>query len=164
MSALRQEASDATIRSKQALRLWLRLFSCSTLIEKHIRLRLKQDFKSTLPRFDVLSLLERHPDGCTMGELSNALMVSNGNVTGVVNRLIQDGLIIRESNPSDRRSSYVRISEKGLAEFDVMASNHEHWIEEMFQELSHEDIDHLLNLLSSLHQSIEQSKGGDHDI
>ena len=164
MSALKQQGLGDQAHSKQALRLWLRLLSCSTLIEKRIRLRLKQDFHTTLPRFDILSLLERHPQGCTMGELSDALMVSNGNVTGVVNRLIQDGLIVRELNPSDRRSSYVRISKKGRAEFDAMASTHEQWIEDMFKDLTHDDINHLLDLLGTLRQSIEHSKGRHHDF
>lgn len=144
--------------SKQSLRLWLRLLSCSTVIEKRIRNRLSREFDITLPRFDVLAALERKRDGMTMGEMSDTLMVSNGNVTGVVNRLIADGLLIKEIDPKDRRTARVRLSQKGVEEFSQMARTHEDWVDNMFAELSTEEIEQLMNMLARLRTSIEHSE------
>ena len=103
--------------SKQSLRLWLKLLSCTTVIENWLRNRLRAEFGTTLPRFDVLAALDRHPEGLRMGELSRYLLVSNGNVTGIVQRLEEEGLIEREQAPNDRRAIRVRLSPKGRALF-----------------------------------------------
>jgi DNA-binding MarR family transcriptional regulator len=141
--------------SKLSLRLWLRLLSCSTIIEKRIRARLDEEFGTTLPRFDVLSALQRHPEGLTMGQLSDYIMVSNGNVTAVVNRLLDDGLILRTTVKSDRRVATVRLTRKGKAAFLRMASVHEQWIDHMFQDLTDERIEELMSALSEMRASIE---------
>lgn len=96
--------------SKASLRLWLRLLSCSMIIEQRIRGRLEKNFESTLPRFDAMAALEREPDGLTMGQLSAALLVSNGNVTGIVNRLTKDGMVVRTFESTDGRVASVRHS------------------------------------------------------
>ena len=90
-------------RGKQSLRAWLRLLACENLIEQHLRTRLRQDFDITLPQFDVLSELEHAGEQLTMSRLSEKLMVSNGNVTGVVDRLERDEYVIRQASPTDRR-------------------------------------------------------------
>jgi DNA-binding MarR family transcriptional regulator len=144
--------------SKRSLRLWLRLLSCSMIVEKRIRARLDADFSTTLPRFDVLSALERHPDGLTMGQLSRSIMVSNGNVTAVVNRLLEDGWIARTSEKADRRVATVRLSRKGRQAFLKMAQTHEQWIDHMFAGLSDERIDELMRQLSELRASIEANE------
>ena len=144
--------------SKQSLRLWLRLLSCATVIEKRLRNRLAKEFHTTLPRFDVLAALDRHPDGLTMGELSRALMVSNGNVTGVANRLIADGLIIREVDARDRRTFRVRLSARGREEFAVMARVHEGWVDDMFADLTNEEIEALMEQLVRVRRSVARSE------
>ena len=80
---------------KTELRLWLRLLTCTTLIENEVRRRLRDQFGITLPRFDLLAQLDRAPNGMTLGELSQRMMVSNGNITGLVDRLCEQGLILR---------------------------------------------------------------------
>lgn len=142
--------------SKQSLRLWLRLLSCSTVIEKRLRNRLAREFDTTLPRFDVLAVLERAKGGLTMGELSEALMVSNGNVTGLINRLIADGHVIREVDNKDRRTFRVRLSPTGREEFAIMARTHENWVDGMFSELSNAEIAQLMEMLSKLRTSVEK--------
>lgn len=141
--------------SKLSLRLWLRLLSCSMIVEKRIRARLDEEFGTTLPRFDVLAALERHPEGLTMGQLSGYIMVSNGNVTAVVNRLLQDGWILRTIDKSDRRVATVRLSRKGRQIFLKMAAVHEQWIDHMFQDLSGQRIEELMSALADMRLSIE---------
>jgi len=147
-----------TGHAKQSLRLWLRLLSCSTVIEKRIRARLDTEFGTTLPRFDVLAALDRHPDGMTLTALSTALMVSNGNVTGVVARLIEDGLVSRQVHAADRRSATVRLTRKGRASFERMAAAHESWIDDYLGRLTNAQIDALMDLLGRLRLSVEQQE------
>lgn len=143
--------------SKQSLRLWLRLLSCSMIIEKRIRVRLEQEFAMTLPRFDVLAALEREPDGLTMSQLSAAMMVSNGNVTGVVSRLIDESLVIRTTESDDKRVATVRLTRKGREAFHRLAHVHEEWIDHMFADLNETQIEQLLKLLGSVRHSIEKN-------
>src|SRR5207342_3792621 len=95
------------------LRLWLRLLTCTTLIEGEVRRRLRQEFDVTLPRFDLLAQLDRAPNGMTLGELSQRMMVSNGNITGLVERLAEQGLIRRRPLPNDRRVQIVSLTAEG---------------------------------------------------
>lgn len=116
----------------QALKLWLRLLSCTTRIEDRIRQRLRQEFGTTLPRFDLLAQLERHPGGLSMRELSKRLMVTGGNVTGITDQLEAEGLVQRETRPDDRRSFIVKLTPQGRRQFKRMAAAHEAWIVELF--------------------------------
>jgi DNA-binding MarR family transcriptional regulator len=141
--------------SKQSLRLWLKLLSCSMIVEKRLRARLEREFNTTLPRFDVLAALDRHALGLKMSALSESLMVSNGNVTGVVTRLIEDGLVTRTVDQEDRRSATVRLTRKGRDIFLKMAAAHEQWMDEMFADLSDNQTDDLMRSLMQLRRSIE---------
>ena len=115
----------------QALKLWLRLLSCTTRVEGVVRNRLRRDFATTLPRFDLLAQLEREPDGLTMGELSRRLMVTGANVTGITDQLEAEGLVKRVMHPSDRRSIAVQLTASGRRQFRRMAVIHEQWIVEL---------------------------------
>ena len=115
--------------SKERLRLWLKLLKVSGQIQDDIRQRLRIEFESTLPRFDVMSALARHPEGLKMSEISELLRVSNGNVTGIVDRLVADGRALREAVPGDRRASRVRLTGTGRADFARQAENHEAWVD-----------------------------------
>lgn len=126
--------------SKERLRLWLKLLKTSGLIEDELRRRLRRDFESTLPRFDVMSALDRYPDGLKMSEISELLRVSNGNVTGIVDRLVEDGVALREAVPGDRRASRVRLTRKGEDEFGRQAAAHETWVDELLSELNTDDV------------------------
>lgn len=120
--------------SRQRLRLWLRLLRATRAIEAELRERLRVQFSLTLPQFDVLAALARSDDGITMTELSRMLIVSNGNVTGIVDRLVTDRLVARQPSPNDRRSFLVRLTPKGQAEFATVARAHEQWIDRMLSE------------------------------
>ena len=137
-------------RDKQKLRIWLRLLKISRQMEAEIRERLRVEFGTTLPRFDVLAALYREPDGMKMGALSAALMVSNGNVTGIVERLVSDGLVVRVPVSGDRRAMIVQLTQKGREDFAHMAKVHESWIASMLNMLSNEDADVLVELLDNM--------------
>ena len=123
----------------QALRLWLRLLSCTVRIENKIRLRLRREFNTTLPRFDLMAQLERSSGGLRMSELSKRLMVSGGNVTGITDQLEREGLVTREPCPEDRRAFTVRLTFGGLKLFRQMAVRHEQWIIELLGGLSRDE-------------------------
>ena len=114
-----------------ALKVWLRLLACSTQIETEIRKRLRSRFGITLPRFDYLAQLYRHPDGLRMNELSRYLMVTGGNVTGLTDELEKDGLVQREAHAGDRRSFRIRLTEPGRRVFERIAAEHERWLVEL---------------------------------
>lgn len=143
-----QEADD-----KLELRLWLRLLACTSMIESEVRRRLRQDFATTLPRFDVLAQLDRVPEGLSMGELSRRMMVTNGNITGLVERLAGDGLIDRLPDATDRRTVVVRLTRRGKRAFDAMTPAHAHWLEDMFAGLERGEMLELCRLLDSLKQT-----------
>lgn len=145
---------------KASLRLWLRLLTCSTMIEREVRTRLRRDFDATLPRFDMMAALDRTPDGLSMGELSRRLMVSNGNVTGVADRLARDGLVRRWSPPADRRSSRLALTARGRKEFTVMAKAHQGWIAEMLADLDEKERDAMMALLAKVKLSIGSEDEG----
>ena len=136
----------------QELRLWLRLLACSQLIEKRVRAGLREQFDTTLPRFDLMAQLERHPEGLKMKELSHRLMVTGGNVTGITDQLVAEGLVERTSVEGDRRAFRVRLTERGRAIFTEMAEQHEHWIVQAFEGLSARDLDQLHRLLGKVKQ------------
>ena len=118
-----------------ALKVWLRLLACSTQIETEIRKRLRSRFGITLPRFDYLAQLYRHPDGLRMNELSRYLMVTGGNVTGLTDELEKDGLVQREADPTDRRSFRLRLTATGRRAFERIAAEHERWLVELLSGL-----------------------------
>lgn len=114
-----------------AVRLWLRLLSCSTQVERHVRGRLRQRFGTSLARFDYLAQLERHPKGLLMKQLSAYLMVSGGNVTGLTDQLEAEGLVARHPDPEDRRSWILQLTADGRKQFLAMAAEHEAWLVEL---------------------------------
>jgi DNA-binding MarR family transcriptional regulator len=140
--------------AKQSLRVWLRMLRTTTVIEKRIRAYLKSECDTTLPRFDVLSALYRETAPITMSQLTDHLLVSNGNLTGLVNRLVEDGLISRESDPDDRRAQRVILTTLGRETFQQMADRHEALIDSLFLAMSDEDMGALLRLITKLHGSL----------
>ena len=133
----RAQASDHS-----AVKLWLRLLACSTQIEQEIRSRLRQRFATTLPRFDYLAQLERHPEGLRMNVLSRYMMVTGGNVTGLTDQLVADGLVARAPDPLDRRSLIVKLTAAGRKQFLRMAEVHEAWLIELLSgfDPQHKDV------------------------
>jgi DNA-binding MarR family transcriptional regulator len=144
---------------KTELRLWLRLLTCTTLIENAVRRRLRDNFDITLPRFDLLAQLDRTPDGMTLGELSQRMMVSNGNITGLVDRLVGQGLIHRRPSSTDRRVQIVRLSAEGRRFFRAMARENAEWIGEIFADLPPDDIATLMAMLAKTKASARKAIG-----
>lgn len=138
---------EQTPRKKVALRAWLRLLTSTQLIEKRLRGRFRTEFDTTLPRFDVMAALAREPDGQTMGDVSRWLLVSSGNITGIISRLEEDGLVKRARSEGDKRTHLVRLSLEGRKEFERMSQTHEQWIRTMFSGLSREEMSTLDELL-----------------
>lgn len=146
-SRLRQE-------HHQSLKLWLRMLSCTVRIENEIRTRLRAGFGITLPRFDLMAQLERHPDGLRMGELSKRMMVTGGNVTGITDQLEREKLVVRVPDPQDRRAWAVRLTPAGRSAFAEMAAVHERWIDEMLADIPAEEKASLIALLASMKQRL----------
>jgi DNA-binding MarR family transcriptional regulator len=138
----------------ESLRLWLRMLACTNQIEGHIRQRLQARFGTTLPRFDLLAQLERAPDGLNMSELSQRMMVTGGNVTGITDGLAKDGLVVREVDANDRRAFRVKLTADGQRQFARMAAEHEQWVIELFGGLNARRKKQLAELLGELkHES-----------
>ena len=148
---------NEALPAKQSLRLWLRLLTCSTTIEKKARAMLNARFGTTLPRFDVMAALDREPDGLTMSGLSELLLVSNGNITAIVARLVEDGLVTRTRDKADRRVLRVKLTAKGRRDFRGFALAHEAWIDRLLGDLADGEINQLLGGLGRVKASIERS-------
>lgn len=142
------------------VRLWLRLLACTSLIERQVRRGLRRDFDTTLPRFDLMAQLFRAPEGLSMGELSARMMVTNGNVTGLAERLVQEGLVERRPAAGDRRRQTVVLTPSGLAAFRRMTPAHAGWIDGMVAGLSNDEKQQLMGLLARLKQSVETYENG----
>ena len=147
-SAIRQDTVS--------LRLWLRLLSCTRLIENEIRGNLRESFDTTLPRFDVMAQLHRYPEGLRMGDISQRLMVTNGNITGIIDQLAQEGLVERTTDANDRRAYVARLTPAGLAAFEEMAEQHRGWVVELTGGLTDEEHQQLFTLLTKLRDSLHE--------
>ena len=139
------------------LRLWLRLLTCTTLIEGEVRSRLRERFDVTLPRFDLMAQLDKVPEGMTLSDVSKRMMVSNGNVTGLVERLVESGHLDRRTSDTDRRVQVIRLTKTGRAEFRKMAAEHQTWIADIFSDLSPKDVRELMRLLAKTKGSAQKS-------
>ncbi|MFZ6846747.1 MarR family winged helix-turn-helix transcriptional regulator [Undibacterium sp. RuRC25W] len=141
-----------------SLRLWLRMLSCTVMVEAEIRSRLRNEFGITLPRFDLMAQLERYPEGLRMGELSKRMMVTGGNITGITDQLEQENLVIRVPDPKDRRAYSVMLTPAGRTAFKRMAAVHEAWIVELFAGMPAKDKTHLSTSLSQVKTHLITSK------
>ncbi len=154
MSSVTDHETRLVESDHHSLKLWLRLLTCSSLIEKKLRDELRLSFDMTLPRFDFLAQLERAPDGLTMGELSKRMMVSGGNISGIATQLADQGLIERCQVPNNRRTFLVTLTQKGRDEFETIAKAHERWVIEMLGQLAQDDVSQLMNLLLKVKNTV----------
>ena len=145
---------------KPELRLWLRMLTCANLIEAEIRAKLRAQFNVTLPQFDLLAQLDKAPDGLSMGELSRRMMVTNGNVTGIADRLESVGMVRRARSSGDRRSQTVTLTRAGRDAFGRMARAHEGWIAELFAGLEREEMASLMDTLAQAKRSVRAAGTG----
>jgi DNA-binding MarR family transcriptional regulator len=151
------KVAESLVDHKAELRLWLRLLTCTTLIETEVRRRLRRQFGETLPRFDLMAQLERVDTGMTLGDVSKRMMVSAGNVTNLVERLVQSGYVERRPAPNDRRSQLVRLSAAGRAHFGRLAAAHQVWVAELLAGLSERDIAAAMEELGRVKRSVGQA-------
>ncbi|GAJ93958.1 MarR family transcriptional regulator [Agrobacterium sp. SHOUNA12C] len=121
--------------NKKELRLWLRMLSTTKLISREIRRRLRNEFGATLPQLDLMAQLYREHGGLRLGELSKRTMVTNGNVTGLVERLETDCLVLRVTPGGDRRVTVAKLTKKGDEIFTTMAAAHEGWLRELMADV-----------------------------
>ena len=142
----------------EALRLWLRMLTCTQLVEKQVRTQLREQFDTTLPRFDLMAQLERNPEGLKMNELSRRMMVTGGNVTGITDQLVAEGVVERLEIDGDRRAYRVRLPARGREAFGEMARQHEAWIVAAFETLSPREVELFYNLLGKVKQNQQDSK------
>ena len=144
----------------EALRLWLRMLTCTQLVEKQVRTQLREQFDTTLPRFDLMAQLERNPEGLKMNELSRRMMVTGGNITGITDQLVQEAVVERVEVEGDRRAYRVRLTAKGRKLFADMARQHEAWIVSAFNGLSARELDSLHRLLGKVkhHNAVHLDK------
>lgn len=142
-----------------SLRLWLRLLACTNQIEGRVRQNLQSSFDTTLPRFDLMAQLERAPQGLKMSELSQRMMVTGGNVTGITDGLEKEGLVVREVDSADRRVYRVRLTAEGERQFRRMAAEHESWVVDLFGALSPKQKKQLMDLLGELKEHLAGLNG-----
>ncbi|WP_210727560.1 MarR family transcriptional regulator [Sphingopyxis sp. PAMC25046] len=154
-----REKHDGALDDRGNVRLWLRLLTCTTVIEKRLKRRFADQYGITLPRFDVMAALDRHPEGMTMGQLSQALLVSNGNVTGVVQTLLRDRYLSIAPSPTDGRASIVRLTPLGQECFSGLAEAHHEWVDMMLAGLTRDQRTTLFNLLGALKDSLAADNG-----
>jgi DNA-binding MarR family transcriptional regulator len=150
---IQQNVSSPPCMTKQRLRVWLRMLKATKLVEATVRENLRVEFDTTLPRFDVLAALYRLEDGLKMSALSAALRVSNGNVTGIVERLVADGLVLRVPVAGDKRATLVRLSNKGRETFARMAEAHAGWVNSILEDLSDKDCEQAIGILETVGRS-----------
>jgi DNA-binding MarR family transcriptional regulator len=163
MSAIEAPQAETTRSAREdlhaSLRVWLQLLTCTALIERHVRERLRERFDITLPRFDMMAQLDREPKGLKMSELSRRLMVTGGNVTGLTDQLVAEGLVARRGIPGDRRAYNVRLTPKGKRQFEAMAAEHEAWIVALFEGLPAGDREALRESLARLKAALAPALG-----
>jgi DNA-binding MarR family transcriptional regulator len=142
----------------QALKLWLRMLACTTRVEATIRGRLRATFGITLPRFDLMAQLERHPDGLRMGELSKRMMVTGGNVTGIADQLEREQLVVRVPDPQDGRAFMVKLTPLGRTTFAGMAAVHEGWVADLFRDIPAADKTRMIALLDTMKRHLNDNE------
>ena len=140
----------ATPLTRRRLRTWLRILRLTRRAENHLREFLRSECDTTLPRFDVMAALHRAGRPMKMSELSDRLLVSNGNATAVVDRLERDGLAVRVASESDRRVKHVTLSDAGRTRFESLARAHEAEVDKLFASLGHDDLDTMRALIRRL--------------
>ncbi len=141
-----------------ALRLWLRMLTCTQLVEQRVRSNLREQFETTLPRFDLMAQLERAPDGLKMNELSRRMMVTGGNVTGITDQLEAENMVQRVPVEGDRRALLIRLTPTGRKAFAEMAEAHERWIIEALSGLNQREVQSLHTLLGKVKQRINSQE------
>lgn len=153
-----EQAKIPSELSKDRLRVWLRMLKVTRMIEAELRERMRLTWDMTLPRFDVMAALDRTPDGMKMSDLSGVLRVSNGNVTGIVDRLVTDGLVERRTVAGDRRALRVSLTPQGRKMFSEMAAIHEVWVDELLSPIGAQGLNTVQSRLGRIAEKLEEDR------
>ncbi|MBW4706672.1 MarR family transcriptional regulator [Roseobacter sp. YSTF-M11] len=132
------------------------MLKVTRMIEAELRERMRRTWDITLPRFDVMAALRREEAGMKMSDLSGVLRVSNGNVTGIVDRLEGDGLVERRSVEGDRRAMRVLLTGNGRRMFDEMAAVHEQWVDELLSPIGAQGLSTVHTRLGRITDKLEE--------
>ncbi|MEP9371250.1 MarR family transcriptional regulator [Mesorhizobium sp. KR1-2] len=157
MSVQLPDELSASSAARPRVRVWLKLLKVTKIVEQVVRENLRAEFDTTLPRFDVLAALDRFEDGLKMSELSAALRVSNGNVTGIIERLVIDGLVLRVPVEGDKRATLVRLTQKGQEEFAKMAAAHARWVNAVLEDLPPAACEQVIGILDTIGRAPKQT-------
>ncbi len=140
----------APAHQRADLQLWVRLLACAHGAEQRVKNRIKENFGLNQTQFNLLSQLDRAPDGIRMGEIARRTVVTGSNVTAVVDDLQQRGLVTREVAKGDRRATVIRLTPAGRSLFAEIAPVHAGWIEEIFAGLAETEKRDLVQRLDGL--------------
>lgn len=133
------------------------MLPCVNMVEQVLRVRFRENFGMSLPQFDVMAQLARSSEPQTMSELSRQLVVTSGNITGLVDRLVKSGYVIRKPSETDRRVQYVQLEPKGREELENMTIAHESWLTELFEGLQEEELQQFNTLLDRTKRLLRQA-------
>jgi len=136
-----------------AVSAWVRLLKAHGLVLRELRRRIPEQL--TLPQFDVVVQLHRRPEGMTSRELTRELLVTPGNVTGLVDRLSRMGLVQRRPVPGDRRAVRMVLTPRGRRVARRAIPRHRRDVEALLSSLSPSDLARLRLLLGRLSRSLE---------
>jgi DNA-binding MarR family transcriptional regulator len=148
-------AADGARPEHLEIRIWLRLLGCSSRIESALQRRIVGTFGISLARFDLLAQIERAGGVLTMSDASRRMMVTNGAITGLADRLVDEGFVVREAHPTDRRTILIRLTEPGRARFLAMAREHEIWTASLLSGLDPAAKEQLFASLGALKRQLD---------
>lgn len=110
----------------------------------------------TAAQFNALLVLrDAGAGGLRMGEIGRRLVVTKSNVTGLVDRLEQQGLARRTARP-DRRATCVSITDAGVALLDGIIPQHTQWLAELTRGLTPAEKRTLIGLLTKLRRLLRR--------
>ena len=131
-----------------ALRTWLRLTQIYQLLQQKLG-RVLESAGLTLPQFDVLANLGM-TEGITQQELADKLLVTKGNVVGLLDRMESAGLLERRADPKDRRANRIFLTRTGREALHQTLPAHLAVIRRAMSRLSASDHQALFRLLEGI--------------
>ena len=147
-------------RHSDGLKLCIELIRCSSQLDRIIDRNLRSKFGQSISRFDLLAQLQRVGEsGLSIGELGKRLISAKGNITGLINRMIKDELLLKTAKIGDRRSFNIKASAKGSQLFKQMADSHAQWVYELFADIDLESMNNMTYLLGDIRGALLNREG-----
>jgi DNA-binding MarR family transcriptional regulator len=151
-----RESAEGTRNAETQV--WHALLAIHGSVFSRLSRALSREFGITLAKYDVLAQLYRVPEGLTQSDLSRQLKVTGGNVTGLVRRLISDGLISRETSASDRRAFVVQLTGKGRSVYLSARERHDALLAGFFDAVAPDRLTEIRTMLDQLSQALIQTR------